>query len=1018
MTEAGDAKTFRLTMTDKKNGMRYLIDTGADVSIIPKIAVRGKTTLSKYKLYAANNTLIPTYGSKLVHVNLGLRRKLDWTFVVADIKQAIIGADFLAHYGLLVDLKHKLLRDGITNSKASGVLSESKIGGITTFDHTNHYADLLQHFSNITKPTNFQVPKHGVTHHITTTGPPVAEPARRLAGERLHATRSQIQHMLDAGMCRPSSSPWANPLHLVPKKGGEWRICGDYRRLNKVTIPDRYPIPHLHDFVHNLEGCTTFTTLDLTRAYHQIPVAEEDRPKTAVITPLGLYEYNVMPFGLRNAAQTFQRLMDCALRGLDYCHCYIDDILIASPDLETHRLHLREVFQRLQDNGLSINPAKCVFGKEEVNYLGYTISSQGTKPLDTRVKAINEMEKPTDISGLRRFLGVINFYRRFIPNAASTQAPLHEYLTNTKKNDKRPIIWNKRAEKAFLDCKQQLINATLVAHPRKHAVLAIRSDASDAAMGAVLEQYHEGSWEPLGFFSKKFSPTQRNYSTYDRELQAIYSSLKFFKSMVEGRKFIIKTDHKPLTYAFLQKSAKASPRQLRQLDLIGQFSTEIIYVKGKDNTVADALSRVEAIDMPVIITTEELAQEQLTDEEIKDLLQDGTHSLQLRKLRVDNSDTVVYCDVSLKEVRPYVPKSLRRKIFNVTHGLAHPSGRVTRKMIGQRFVWPAMNKDITEWVKTCLQCQKNKVHRHNRLVPEQFPVPDTRFDHVHLDIIGPLPVIQGYRYCVTMIDRFTRWPEAAPIQDISAQVVAEAFVNTWVARFGAPKTITTDQGTQFESQLFKALTNLLGCVRTRTTTYHPASNGIIERWHRSLKVAIRCQESKNWLQALPIVLLGLRTSIKEDIKATAAELVYGTTLRLPAEYFFNEDFTPEPQAFLSHFREHMRNVRSTPTAHHNKKRAFTHGTLYNCTHVFVRVDKLRSPLEPPYEGPYPVSERITDRIFKILVKGEATNISVDRLKPAFLETTPEEENESSPVHQTAQPSNPRVYPGKRVRFAT
>jgi len=197
--------------------------------------------------------------------------------------------------------------------------------------------------------------KHNVAHYIVTTGPPIAEPARRLIGKRLETAKQQFQYMLDTNICRPSCSPWANPLHLIPKKNVEWRICGDYRRLNRITIPDRYPIPHLHDFAHHLTGCKIFTTLDLTRAYHQIPIAEEDRHKTAVITPFGLYEYNVMPFGLRNAAQSFQRLMDNTLRGLNCCHCYIDDILIASPDLETHRKHVQQVFERLQQHGLTIN---------------------------------------------------------------------------------------------------------------------------------------------------------------------------------------------------------------------------------------------------------------------------------------------------------------------------------------------------------------------------------------------------------------------------------------------------------------------------------------------------------------------------------------------------------------------------------------------------------------------------------------------------------------------------------------
>jgi len=240
--------------------------------------------------------------------------------------------------------------------------------------------------------------------------------------------------------------------------------------------------------------------------------------------------------------------MDCTLRGLDYCQCYIDDILIASPNLETHRLHLHEVFQQLKNNGLFINAAKCVFGKKEVDYLSFIINIQDTKSLTTRVEAVNNMSKPKDINGLRHFLGIINFYR-CTPNAANIQALLHEYLIskrNIKKRDKHPVIWNERSEKALLECKQQLANAVLIVHPRKQATLVKSSDAFDTQMGAVLEQYHQGWWEPLGFLSKKFSPAQRKYSTYDRELQAVYSSHKFFSGTIfNGRRLKTYNENKP-----------------------------------------------------------------------------------------------------------------------------------------------------------------------------------------------------------------------------------------------------------------------------------------------------------------------------------------------------------------------------------------------------------------------------------------------------------------------------------------
>lgn len=344
--------------------------------------------------------------------------------------------------------------------------------------------------------------------------------------------------------------------------------------------------------------------------------------------------------------------------------------------------------------------------------------------------------------------------------------------------------------------------------------------------------------------------------------------------MIKGKDLLIKTDHKPIVFAFQQKAEKASPRQLRQLDYIGQFTTKITHLAGADNLVADAFSRIEMIDIPVIISTAELAKEQTTDEELKQILQQETQKWDLQRLQIDDSDTYLYCDASTNNIRPYIPKNLRRRIFDMTHGLSHPSGRATRKLIARNFIWPGMNRNITEWARTCSPCQCNKIHRHTKNISEQ--IPESRFHHVHIDIVGPLLQSKGDQYCLTMIDRFSRWPEAVPLKDITADTVATAFYTQWIARFGAPTTITTDQGAQFESQLFNALTDLIRCTRIRTTAYHPASSKIIERWHRSLKTALTCHGTTDWIETLSTVLLGLRTSYKDDIKTTAEELIWYT----------------------------------------------------------------------------------------------------------------------------------------------
>ncbi|GFV35271.1 hypothetical protein TNCV_3203031 [Trichonephila clavipes] len=798
-------------------------NSGSEICVIPPSPTMNKSPQSNFSLFAANNIKIPAYGMVRKELNLGLRRPFIWTFIIADVSSPIIGADFLKHFNLLIDLKKKSNPSLISKSAS-----------------------------------------HGTVHHIITTGPPVTARPRRLHPKLYDAVKVEFEFLLAQGIIRPSTSPWSSPLHVVPKSDSTVRPVGDYRQLNSVTEFDSYPMPYLNDFAHALHGKRIFSKIDIFKAFHQIPIAECDIPKTAVTTPWGLYEYTHLCFGLVNAPQTFIRFMHEVLRGLPFCFVYLDDILCYSENAEEHRSHLRTIFQRLSSYGLKLNISKCVFGVTELIFLGYLITPDGIKPLPDKVQAVLDYKQPETVGSLRKFLGLLNFYRRFLPKAAEQQYLLSEFLKGSKgKKDSKPLNWSSEAITAFQRCKQALGDAALLAHPSPSAPLALPVDASDYAIGGALHQVVDSELQPLAFFFRKLTSSEKSYSAYDRK-----------------------------------KSDKCSPRQIRQLDFISQFTKNIVHIPGSDNIAADVLSRVSAITFPSQIDYDCIAETQQTDQELHTLIASGT-SLELKKVTFPNSSTEIMCDLSTGTARPYIPKQHRQDVFSAMHNLSHPCIRRSVHLMKQRFVWPSISSDVAKWARHCLTCQKSKIHRHTRSPLSSFQEPSQRFDHVHLDLIGPLPPSNGYSYCLTMIDRFSKWPEAQPLKDITAETVAEAFFSSWVSRFGTPAILTTDRGRQFETSLFKGLSKLLGVQKCRTTGYHPQANGMIEELHRPLKSAIKCHATERWTEVLPIILLGLRASLKEDILCTPAELVFGTTIRLPGEMFDSSNLDDDVVNFIS-----------------------------------------------------------------------------------------------------------------------
>lgn len=447
--------------------------------------------------------------------------------------------------------------------------------------------DLLQEFAPVMQstPGRTTIAEHEIYVGDTT---PIRQQPYRIPYSRRGILKDEVEKMLAARVIRPSTSPWASPTVLVPKKDGGVRFCVDFRKLNQVAKFDAYPMPRIEEVFESIGSAKIVTTLDLASGYWQIPLAPGSREKTAFATPFGLFEFEVMPFGLHNAPATFQRTMDHVLRDCqDFARAYIDDIAVFSNSWEEHLGHLRQVFSRLQMAGLTVKLRKCLFGGDHVPYLGHTIGGGKLQPDQRKVLAVKQYPRPVTKKDVRAFLGLVGYYRQFVPHFAIIAAPLTDL---TSKRCPQQVKWDANAEAAFQKLKDIITEMPVlrVADPSKPYVL--QTDASERGLGAVLSQTdHEGKEHPIAYASRKLLPRESNYSTIEKECLAVVWALKFFRIYLYGQAFVIQTDHQPL--AWLQRMKDSNSRLTRWALAVQPYCLTMVHRRGLDNGNADGLSR-------------------------------------------------------------------------------------------------------------------------------------------------------------------------------------------------------------------------------------------------------------------------------------------------------------------------------------------------------------------------------------------------------------------------------------------
>ncbi|GJY48708.1 reverse transcriptase domain-containing protein [Tanacetum coccineum] len=823
---------------------------------------------------------------------------------------------------------------------------------------------------------------------------PVARAPYRLAPSEMKELSEQLKELSDKGFIRPSSSPWGAPVLFVKKKDESFRMCIDYRELNKLTVKNRYPLPRIDDLFDQLQGSSVYSKIDLRSGYHQLRVREEDIPKTAFRTRYGHYEFQVMPFGLTNAPAVFMDLMNRVCKPyLDkFVIVFIDDILIYSKNKKEHKEHLKQILELLKKEELYAKFSKCEFWIPKVQFLGHVIDSEGIHVDPAKIESIKDWTSPKSPTEIRQFLGLAGYYRRFIEGFSKIAKPM------TKLTQKKiKFEWGDKQEAAFQLLKQKLCSAPILALPEGSEDFIAYCDASKKGLGAVLMQREK----VISYASRQLKIHEKNYTTHDLELGAVVFALKIWRHYLYGTKCTVFTDHKSLQHILDQK--ELNMRQRRWLELLSDYDCDIRYHPGKANVVADALSRKErepplrvralvmtiSLDLPKQILnaqTEARKPENIKSEDVGGMLVENAkfpEAIREQKLEPRADGTLCL------NGRSWLPcyGDLRTVIMHESHKSKysiHPGSDKMYQDMKKLYWWPNMKADIATYVNKCLTCAKVKAeHQRPSGLLVQPKIPEWKWDNITMDFVTKLPkTSQGYDTIWVIVDRLTKSAIFTPMRETDPlDKLARLYLKEVVTRHGIPVSIICDRDPRFASNFWRSLQSALGTNLDMSTAYHPQTDGQSERTIQTLEDMLRAcaiDFGKGWVNHLPLVEFSYNNSYHASIKAAPFEALYGRKCRSPVCWtevgeaqILGPELIQETTEKIIQIKQRMQAARDRQKSYADLKRKPMEFQVGDKVMLkvspwkgVVRFGK-RGKLNPRYVGPFKVIERVGEVAYKL-----------------------------------------------------